>query len=1739
MSALLGLTGDNPAVALDGMSSKGLCSTNELTAQGTRALELLRQAAPPPADVKNDSLLIGDFLNTDRTAGSIRQRLQQLWGRTIGPKMEEDLGLNLQDFTDAREYLKQELLVFARSQTKTFPTVMGRFDHYAATAQAPGDRDPAYWGAVARTQSQLVGDPSAQAKYFGPYADFRYFVTKESARFASRSSVLPSSLRATVDQLALLNASASGQSPGYVKFDIAATHTDVSVHLDTDPLGSAAKIRVIRGEDGLHCATQGAIDGAACSSTDLDTATICNTTAPVPVTRTCVKSGAPTAERIYVVRSKTGLTGPGDYVSLLGAAPYGFPHAQTLPLTVSFSIAPSADRRVAEILRPNKRACSRPRLSCAGADFDERMPLENELSDDGDAVESSWRHYLTLAENAAKEADELGQNLIVSQLDADVRKETVELREEARRQETESALSELQELCGTDVDPMKLLLALSGTSDPKDLSNLRQKDASGNTVTCSSDSNCQGSSNFHCTNGICLKDLMSPSTVLATTTDPSLKQALARLSECIGDDVSAPFVSLGSEPLCVWYPNDVPSQICKGADIKSAPCPTFAKQNQSGVWNCDSMALPTGQTTSTLTVKLVDRQLGYFSSPQEPDTKPRLCQDLIEARNSSSPNLDRIIASNIFHPYNLAQLVPHIGWTAYLGGGGAVTTDGRAIFDDYSFTRWSPTMQQDCGFGGDPQFCANDKARLDDRVMRAVATIHATTDGSLRNLTLPFYIEKDADHMPESGRWTTTYPGTSVPMVVLQKGWKETDKVGEADRIIPYPNVFLSDDPFYYQYEIDTTTALAPAWRAPKADGSIQDYSAKKLSEDGRDYEFALGPMAMFVDNSDMGYDNHGLDRYIWWSGMSTATSQPGLAGNYWWAYRDSGGSFDPKVRSYLPGAPARGEAVVKNCENPCVASIIVAADCHREVNAEVTIKPPGTCQYHVVPMHEPLRVGAQELADAAEITCQVIRDVDDYQCDLHNPPKIEHPNDYAKAKSFLECTGRELSRRAALTVFSGFPERAIDALRKESAVGAYPAIGGTVGSEISDLRAALVESASIQGKIGKAISDLGNDFEVLAAALKDAKVKDEIADVQFQSSVENQLSTCAQAINGAFTIDYVAVAPRAHSAQIACANAYAQIEFSGTLEDLTKQENDVNRGLAVVEFRKRFGDRALTFSGYADQLREQVEHIDAALANIEKHRQAARRSLGRALFKASSAAAIESAITNVNANAAAVARERYSRANKNAIHLAFLAKRAIENRIGVKLADMTTDLPLVEAPATWEATVCASTGVDYAALRKDVESFQANTFADQFIGDYVRKLENLVEAYRLEHDFHEGDDTAVISLKDDVFGVRKDCEVASRNLLYYSSDLLPRAGAGAAPNPWNAYGCQTAPCATVRLMTELQGIATDPDLSQALADEIRPGAAGGGVAQDVSVSGGKYVLSWYTGTASLPTVALIGADDQPISPASQGSEDLGGYVRRWLSYEFAEETSVKVAVTAASTDSVVVGGLMLEARTDGKASGYQHTTNSLMRMEPACPDTDGDTFRRTRWTRNCMRLCANGYADACDDAAAKVECYQEATFAINQRGIESGDFLGPSGFAKGNFNYRLSDLAVNFVGTGLTGCDGSDAPNSCYGSGNLQYSLVHGGPYFVRNHEGRDARIPLFEGHIEHARGLATERYLTNPLSDSDSSLADQYRRTEFRGRPLDGNFTLRVWEKPGMNFQALEDVQLMLRYRYWTRFQ
>jgi hypothetical protein len=221
----------------------------------------------------------------------------------------------------------------------------------------------------------------------------------------------------------------------------------------------------------------------------------------------------------------------------------------------------------------------------------------------------------------------------------------------------------------------------------------------------------------------------------------------------------------------------------------------------------------------------------------------------------------------------------------------------------------------------------------------------------------------------------------------------------------------------------------------------------------------------------------------------------------------------------------------------------------------------------------------------------------------------------------------------------------------------------------------------------------------------------------------------------------------------------------------------------------------------------------------------------------------------------------------------------------------------------------------------------------------------------------------------------------------------------------------------------------------------------------------------------------------------------------------FEEDTPGYCYASGGWQQDKYIGGAMLEKMSESDWLDTLSTLNvSYMGSDrqgkvdaPICEDTTGTTFRLEKWSeRKCVRLCSNGYNESCDERSGQLECYREARFSIDESRIEDGKLFQSAGFAKGNFNYRIEQIGVNFVGTGLKNCADSSTADSCYANGSVQYTLEHVGPFFVRNHMGNDFEALVFDGRIEHARGLATERYLTNPLSSTDRGLIDQWSTRE-----------------------------------------
>ncbi len=55
--------------------------------------------------------------------------------------------------------------------------------------------------------------------------------------------------------------------------------------------------------------------------------------------------------------------------------------------------------------------------------------------------------------------------------------------------------------------------------------------------------------------------------------------------------------------------------------------------------------------------------------------------------------------------------------------------------------------------------------------------------------------------------------------------------------------------------------------------------------------------------------------------------------------------------------------------------------------------------------------------------------------------------------------------------------------------------------------------------------------------------------------------------------------------------------------------------------------------------------------------------------------------------------------------------------------------------------------------------------------------------------------------------------------------------------------------------------------------------------------------------------------------------------------------------------------------------------------------------------------------------------------------------------------------------------------------------------------------------------------------MSNADISLMSTFMQDGFKGRPMDVEYVIRVWDLDDVQFSAIEDVQFVLQYTYWTR--
>jgi hypothetical protein len=1720
------------------------------------AIAVIRDAAVDPKDLLDATISTLNLIEGVGGAvpgGSVRQRLAQFYfgavdpasnppatlpnGKTVGAQY----GLELETFQEARSYLREEFLAFGRSETAKLPRRKrpdggnAIYPSYSGTATAPTRLPAAYYGAWVRGNDVVYPNGNGPPGRFN--AMFTTFATAAQAVIGSSqadqtledAALGPLALMVGGQELEAFVLARNEYGPTGVTGKAVFVYSTGGGRLTADD-----GIKLAFNADDLRCAVQGSIEGG--SNTENQPCSLANlggfTDSALSDVDNLYSNVAASAfstsvSHAYLLKPRNGpapspqtILAPGAYEAVAGINVTGG--------TAGFPVVRGNEERIAALIEPSREWCAHPRVECSGGTFDERIALENELTDDGNGFEDSWRHYLALAKAAAEEADELGSAYINQSLQGTLNAAQEERNREQQLESARRELSRLQQLCGFTTDTQSLLRQLSDEEGNVMPLTLETCDVSASaTQKCPSGYACVPSGAGQ--PGVCRFEL---GTWLQThSDDPDIR----RISDCINQSDRIPFVSLGDVPLCLWSKGN---QVCEGGTRDQ--CPVALKSDRLEALNlsdptttdssvrdairaaCESQLTninPPGTTVQATA------PLGYFELPDDNnESSGDTTTDYISVRERTGFNgLPEVAVSrNLLAPATLYPAIVGLDWESRFDDYAAITYFGKELYTTGSADRGpNPLGKWPCHPDDRPMllletpeqpisFNCADKTR---RMLANEVMFKAFVAAKLLGRPSDFEIERD-----DEGRWLLPVGIMKHDQLIREKHTAEWHEWYQEDfEVLHWAcGDFKSETPSCGGAQLIRRQDNSPVLKTSCLSGTA--YSSEGLGT------FQFADLGCF----------HKSRLHV----ASDRVTRGALAG----------------LSSLFPATGKKGDQedwLAKFFTGRRVQSSQAVAVL--EWWSDSAIIPGGTGGSH----EHKLEIQGMDLAMGLGLVMRAAQQQAEFESPfvtLSHPPEVTSVEDLQAVSVYVGHVARSIRKSLGTLAFANVPLKVVDALRSESAVGAYPQFGGDMATHISNARGGLLSLHDNGPLLANEVAQIGGDIRSLKNLLRQANVDADIRELELSSQIANQLTACANGVSGAIST----LGLGALGAAATCANSIAQIGFAQGISQLAGEKAELQGQLQVGEFGSTFSAHSTAMQTLTTQALQGAERFDQALSSIESAANAARSTLISAMQQGSFQAQHSAAATNVFANLSTAQQVRYQQALEGAKRLAFVAKRAIEQRLGVRLADQKTSYPLVEAPALWEGKLCSMSGINYADLTRSDED-SVTSYAEGFIGDYVRNLEKFVESYTLENNFHEGTDTAVVSLRDDIMNTRAFCPVPSSNLLINAGQLDSVAGWQQENCPL-ATGSSTMPqpdCVVLKQFTTALPFKDVHAARGASGYELTfgsPSTSTSRIMQAVALEAGLYRFTWFTkdgiaGSGS-PGTWLGGAasgsvlEDTALTTIADDIVDAtNGWKRRYIVFRVSSPITVKVGFQKVGSTTITLAGPMLERLEDSMTAStalipFVNTTNVREEMLPACHDSDGRTFRQTRWQRGCMNLCEDGFSDHCTSSNGKDYCYWQTEFGFSQRDIQKGKVFNFSGFARGNFNYRIESVGLNFVGTALHDCSEAEAPETCYAAGYLPYSLSHVGPFFVRNYRGDDVETKLFDGNIEHARGLASERYLTSPLSSTDSALVSQFARSELIGRPLDGNFVLRIWDQTGVDFNAVEDVQIVLNYRYWTKF-
>ena len=1197
-----------------------------------------------------------------------------------------------------------------------------------------------------------------------------------------------------------------------------AVETEICLQPDTGKPSTNLRVRVLGlpaepaegelrlltgGTNELRCAVEGHVEGVRCTS--------------VPGTDPVwVAVGIPSLEErysrlraaewnldtdmassfAYVVRRREDRSGgPGGYEAIAGI-PLPLPEGLTSGDCTTLAFDFSSDERAGATMAVTSHFD--PEHVCG---YEGPLPLEDEIVEDGDPYEDSWQHHLRVAAASAAHADELGQQLIQSGLQMDMR--------------AEGAVDQIQNLCGAHINLDELFDA-SG-----DLIDLVHPTASCDEA--SNDYDCVDPMaptvplpDYECVGTICV--------VSAIVADDGSADRRA-IRECLGvgdAGETVPVVALGEVPLCYWYADPAGGpvehrRICEGAPAGTCPFPLPRAANGSyeGM-DCGTTATGFDAMSETMAVVAnrgipgwdghdsigstldgdeVPEVLGLIGSV-DPSTEgsiigtdlgseatrptQEVCDAIRDFANDSddAESLATIRESNFFEYDNVRHWAGRIGWRGYPRDFSEITLDGAPWKPDGTSVVGSTGLP--LGFGGRAPFhgtawpCAaysgvgsggslfqttvsggcgdmmtgvaqqDERAVMNIRMGRAVATLSGLAGLGFGNLLMPAY-----------------YAGTTV-------------NVGEGDGLQRMTDIYGDtwDVASSADFNGNTMSGIiaAPVSGTPTAWTTITAYAFDDEVTLTTPIAF-LGMGARFKDNDESRAEN--IARVMWECLASSDCDSDGRGGGDYgfWDVLNGGaaggasgaappGNLRLVFQRALTSGFAHETTFLNHGRNAYGETNFGEVAGMFDANAFDLGGDSSPNHAHLFQDHGSnygASITRRDLLDAMEIMCEVARSVPENDI----PPEPERPVVFSMAdvggiQLYAERSAEHIDTVARRQVVQDVPLDVVQAMLGTAT--STPTDDGGYGRLVNALRQNLRTQGEAPRDIAAAFRAIATQVEIMKRNAASFTRSLAIEFLQAIATVLQGTLTCS-------TADPMVIGA-------ACGTAGALAGIHNAISLL--------RSMTIVdEFQNQFDEFSLQISNAFDliqsrmvDLQNAAEEVRRILSELRSARRGARSALAQALFAGSDSAGRHYPVNTVMRRGYDINLQRYRSALRASIDSASIARSAIEQRFGVDLEEQTC-ASFVEPPSQWAADICNTTGVNYGLLRDPDADFGPDAIRRLFIGDYVRRLERYVESYRFDFPYSSGDDLVVVSLRDDVVRATSPCPAEVSNVLGSSNDLL------------------------------------------------------------------------------------------------------------------------------------------------------------------------------------------------------------------------------------------------------------------------------------------------------------------------------------------------------------------------------